>query len=497
MTLVEIQARSTALAASLSLPRLLREQAYVGGRWIDASDRIAVEDPATGAVIGSVPNLGEAETLDAVTAAAEAFKAWRSRSAAERASFLWRWYDLMLTHRDDLARIMTAEQGKPLGEARAEVDYAAAFLRWFAEESRRAYGDVIPGHAADKRLVVNREPVGVVAAITPWNFPLAMITRKAGAALAAGCTVVVKPSELTPFSALALAVLAQEAGLPDGVLNVVTGAPAVIGEALLSHPAVAKLSFTGSTSVGKMLAVRAMAGVKRISLEMGGNAPFLVFEDADLDLAVEGMIASKFRNAGQTCVCANRFLVHAPVYDACVARLAERVSALRTGPGNQDNVDVGPLINATAVEKVKRHVADALAQGGRLVVGGLALEGPGNFFVPTLIRDVPPTALLCNEETFGPLAGITSFETEEEAITLANATDAGLAAYLFTRDLSRSHRVTEALEYGMVGLNTGLISTEVAPFGGIKQSGFGREGSRYGLDEYLNMKLVCTAVGAH
>jgi succinate-semialdehyde dehydrogenase/glutarate-semialdehyde dehydrogenase len=497
MTLVDLQAPPAALAARLAWPRLLREQAYVGGRWIDATDRIAVEDPATGATIGSVPDLGEAEVRDAVAAAAGAFKAWRARSAAERASFLWRWHDLMLAHRDDLAQIMTAEQGKPLGEARGEVNYAAAFLRWFAEESRRAYGDVIPGHAADRHLIVSREPVGVVAAITPWNFPLAMITRKAGAALAAGCTVVVKPSELTPFSALALAVLAEEAGLSDGLFNIVTGAPHAIGEVLLSHPAIAKLSFTGSTRVGKMLAARAMAGVKRVSLELGGNAPFLVFEDADLDLAVEGAVASKFRNAGQTCVCANRFLVHAPVYDAFVARLAARVSALRVGPGDQDDVDVGPLINAAAVEKVKRHVADALAQGGRLVAGGMPLGGPGHFFAPTLIRDVPPTALLCNEETFGPVAGIISFETEDEAVALANATDAGLAAYLFTRDLSRSHRVTGALEYGMVGLNTGLISTEVAPFGGIKQSGFGREGSRYGLDEYLNMKLVCTAVGAH
>ncbi|ODT90844.1 MAG: succinate-semialdehyde dehydrogenase (NADP(+)), partial [Sphingobium sp. SCN 64-10] len=371
---------------------------------------------------------------------------------------------------------------------------AASFLTWFAEEARRIYGDVIPGHGTDKRLMVTRQPIGVVAAITPWNFPLAMITRKAGPALAAGCTMIVKPSELTPFSALAIALLGEEAGIPAGVLNVVIGAPREIGDVLVSHPVVAKLSFTGSTGVGKMLAARCMETVKRVSLELGGNAPFLVFDDADLDAAVDGAIASKFRNAGQTCVCANRFLVQAGIYDRFVAALKQRVEALRVGNGFDDGVDTGPLINAAAIEKVRSHVADAIAQGGRLLVGGAAPEGAGYFFQPTLISDVPASARICAEETFGPLAGIVRFETEAEAIFLANDTRAGLAAYLYTRDLSRSHRVSEALEYGMVGLNTGLISTEVAPFGGVKESGFGREGSRYGMDEYLNMKLVCTAI---
>ncbi|MCW2395769.1 succinate-semialdehyde dehydrogenase/glutarate-semialdehyde dehydrogenase [Sphingobium sp. B8D3B] len=389
---------------------------------------------------------------------------------------------------------MTVEQGKPLAEAKGEVAYAASFLAWFAEEARRAYGDVIPSHGGDKRLMVLREPVGVVAAVTPWNFPLAMITRKAGPALAAGCTIIIKPSELTPFSALAIAFLAEEAGVPAGVLNVVTGAPGPIGDVLVTHPDIAKLSFTGSTAVGKMLAARAMATVKRVSLELGGNAPFIVFDDADLGAAVEGAIASKFRNAGQTCVCANRFIVQAGIYDQFVSRLSERVAALRVGPGLTDQVDIGPLINADAVAKVSAHVADALAKGGTLKAGGEALEGDGHFFQPTLIADVPRTARICGEETFGPVAAVSRFEREDEAIDLANDTRAGLAAYLFTRDFSRSHRVSEALQYGMVGLNTGLISTEVAPFGGVKESGVGREGSRYGLDEYLNMKLICAAI---
>jgi len=402
----------------------------------------------------------------------------------------------MLAHQQDLARIMTVEQGKPLAEARGEVAYAASFLLWFAEEARRAYGDVIPGHGADKRLVVTREPVGVVVAITPWNFPLAMITRKAGPALAAGCTMIVKPSELTPFSALALAALGEEAGIPAGGLSIPPGPAQDPGDVLVSHPTIAKLSFTGSTAVGKMLAARCMATVKRVSLELGGNAPFLVFDDADVEAAVDGAIASKFRNAGQTCVCANRFLVQAGIYDAFVSRLTSRVQALRVGPGLADGTEVGPLINAAAVDKVASHVADALSHGGVLLAGGQRVDGAGHFFAPTLIADVPPSARLCNEETFGPLAGIVRFETEAEAIALANDTRAGLAAYLYTRDLSRSHRVSEALQYGMIGLNTGLISTEVAPFGGVKESGFGREGSRYGMDEYLNMKLVCTAVSS-
>lgn len=481
-------------APGLARSDLLREQAYIDGTWCSGDKNIAVTNPATGAVVGHVPDLDADDAERAVAAAQAAFAHWRTRTAAERATVLNRWSQGMLAHAGDLARIMTIEQGKPLAEARGEVAYAAAFLSWFAEEARRTYGDVIPGHGADKRLMVTREPVGVVAAITPWNFPLAMITRKVGPALAAGCAMIVKPSELTPFSALALALLGEEAGIPAGVFNVVTGAPRAIGEVLVSHPAIAKFSFTGSTATGKMLAARCMETVKRVSLELGGNAPFIVFDDADLDAALDGAMASKFRNAGQTCVCANRFLVQAGVYDRFVARLAERVKALRVGNGLEDGVDTGPLINAAAVDKVRAHVDDAVARGGVVLAGGIAPEGEGHFFAPTLIANVPPDARLCAEETFGPLAGIVRFESESEAIALANDTRAGLAAYLFTSDLSRSHRVAEALQYGMVGLNTGLISTEVAPFGGIRESGFGREGSRYGIDEYLNMKLVCTAV---
>lgn len=494
MSSLPAEAVMTSPILELAWPDLLRQEAYIDGAWISAEKTLTVEDPATGRAIGTVPDLGTAEAERAVLAAKAALAAWRSRTAGERGAVLKRWGELMLAHREDLARIMTWEQGKPLAEARGEVSYAASFLTWFAEEARRTYGDVIPGHGTDKRLMVTRQPIGVVAAITPWNFPLAMITRKAGPAFAAGCTMIVKPSELTPFSALAIALLGEEAGIPAGVLNVVTGAPREIGDVIVSHPVVAKLSFTGSTAVGKMLAARCMETVKRVSLELGGNAPFLVFDDADLDAAVDGAIASKFRNAGQTCVCANRFLVQAGIYDRFVAALKQRVEALRVGNGFDDGVDTGPLINAAAIEKVRSHVADAIAQGGRLLVGGAALEGTGYFFQPTLISDVPASARICAEETFGPLAGIVRFETEAEAISLANDTRAGLAAYLYTRDLSRSYRVSEALEYGMVGLNTGLISTEVAPFGGVKESGFGREGSRYGMDEYLNMKLVCTAI---
>jgi len=481
-------------AMGLTRANLLRYQAYIDGQWISGERTIAVENPATGETIGTVPALDAAHTEAAVAAAQAALPAWRARTAGERGVILRRWGELMLAHSDDLARIMTIEQGKPLAEARGEVAYAAAFLIWFAEEARRAYGDVIPGHGADKRLVVTREPVGVVTAITPWNFPLAMITRKAGPALAAGCTILVKPSELTPFSALALALLGEEAGVPAGVLNILTGSPRDIGDVLVSHPAIAKLSFTGSTAVGKMLAARCMDTVKRVSLELGGNAPFLVFDDADLDTAIEGAIASKFRNAGQTCVCANRFLVQAGIYDRFVEGLTKRVQALRIGNGLEEGINTGPLINASAIDKVRAHVADALAKGGVLLAGGHAVDGDGYFFEPTVIANVSTDARLCSEETFGPLAGIVRFETEAEAIALANDTRSGLAAYLFTNDLSRSHRISEALQYGMVGLNTGLISTEVAPFGGVKESGFGREGSRYGIDEYLNMKLVCTAV---
>lgn len=484
------------MRAPITLDRLdlFREHALIGGAWVDAPQRIAVDNPAHGATIGSVPDLGADKARDAVRAAARAFPDWRAHTAAERGAVLRRWHDLILLHAGDLARILTCEQGKPLAEARGEVAYAAGFLAWFAEEGRRAYGDVIPGHGRDKRLSVLREPVGVVAAITPWNFPLAMITRKAAPALAAGCTMVLKPSELTPFSALALAVLGMEAGLPPGVFNVVTGAAAPIGGVFTTDPDIAKISFTGSTRVGAMLAGQAMARVKRVSLELGGNAPFIVFDDADLEAAVEGALASKFRNAGQTCVCANRFLVQAGVHDRFAAMLAERVGAMRVGDGFSPGVEIGPLINRAALDKVEAHVADALAKGGRLLTGGKRVEGAGCFFEPAVMAGIAPSARLCGEETFGPLAAILPFDTEEQALAYANDTSAGLAAYLYTRDLSRSHRVVEGLRYGMVGLNTGLISTEVAPFGGVKQSGIGREGSRHGLDEYLDMKLVCTAV---
>ena len=475
---------------------LLREAAYIAGQWVDGADAIAVTNPASGKVIGHVPALGGVETERAVAAAHAAQPAWAARTGKERAAVLRRWYDLMLAHRDDLARLMTAEQGKPLAEAQGEVAYAAAFIEWFAEEAKRAYGEVIPGHQPDKRIVVLKQPVGVVAAITPWNFPAAMITRKVGPALAAGCTVVLKPSELTPFSALALAALGEEAGLPAGVFSVVTGPPAPIGAVLTGDPRIAKFTFTGSTAVGKRLAADCMGTVKRVSLELGGNAPFIVFDDADVDAAVEGAMASKFRNTGQTCVCANRLLVQAGVYDAFADRLASRVKALRVGDGLDGPTEQGPLINAAAVEKVERHVADAVAGGAGVLTGGARRGTEGSWFEPTVLVDVPAGALMNREETFGPLAGLVRFETEAEAIALANDTRAGLASYVYTRDLDRAWRMGEALQYGMVGLNTGLISTEVAPFGGVKESGLGREGSRFGLDEYLELKMMCLSITA-
>ena len=476
---------------ALKRPDLLREAAWINGAWMTAPSVIAVTNPATGRVLGHVPALGEEETRDAVAAAQAAFPAWAARAAKERAAILRRWFELIMAHRDDLARLMTAEQGKPLAEAQGEVAYAAGFIEWFGEEAKRAYGEVIPGHQADKRIVVLKQPVGVVAAVTPWNFPAAMITRKVGPALAAGCTVVLKPSELTPFSALALALLGDEAGLPAGVFNIVTGPPAPIGAVLTTDPRVAKFTFTGSTAVGKMLAAACMGTVKRVSLELGGNAPFIVFDDADLDAAVEGAIASKFRNAGQTCVCANRLLVQAGVYDDFAARLTERVKALRVGDGLEGPTDQGPLINAAAVEKVERHIADAVAGGARILTGGTRLAEIGTLFQPTVLADVPIEALLNREETFGPVAGLVRFATEAQALAIANDTRAGLASYVFTRDLSRAWRMGEGLHYGMVGLNTGMISTEVAPFGGVKESGLGREGSHFGLDEYLDLKMMC------
>lgn len=475
---------------------LIREAAYIDGDWVTGARTIDVVNPADATIVGTVPDLGADETECAVAAAHRALGPWQALTAQERGRILRRWAELMIARREDLARLLTAEQGKPLAEARGEVGYAASFLEWFAEEGRRVNGSLLTPHQQDRRLLVRRQPVGVVAAVTPWNFPLAMITRKAAPALAVGCTMVLKPSELTPFSALALAQLAEEAGVPAGVFNVVTGQAAPIGDVLTGDRRVRKFTFTGSTAVGKMLAARCAATVKRVSLELGGNAPFIVFDDADLAAAVEGAIASKFRNAGQTCVCANRLLVQSGIYDAFAHRLAARVATLSVGAGLTGTPDVGPLIDARAIEKAARHVADAVGGGGRVLAGGQAIEGKGHFFAPTVIADVAPDALLCREETFGPVAGLVRFETEAQAIHLANDTDAGLAAYVYTRDLDRSWRVPEALDYGMVGLNTGLISTEVAPFGGVKESGIGREGSSYGIDDYLDLKLVCAALGS-
>ncbi|MDI1365103.1 MAG: NAD-dependent succinate-semialdehyde dehydrogenase [bacterium] len=475
----------------LMRPDLLREAAWINGVWVTSDAVMEVTNPANGKVLGAVPALGEAETLDAVAAAHAAFPAWAARAAKDRAAILRRWFDLVMAHRDDLARLMTAEQGKPLAEAQGEVAYAAGFIEWFGEEAKRAYGEVIPGHQADKRIVVLKQPVGVVAAVTPWNFPAAMITRKVAPALAAGCTVVLKPSELTPFSALALAFLGEEAGVPAGVFNIVTGPPAPIGSVLTTDPRVAKFTFTGSTPVGKMLAAACMGTVKRVSLELGGNSPFIVFDDADLDAAVEGAMASKFRNTGQTCVCANRMLVQAGIYDAFAERLTNRVKALRVGDGLEGPTDQGPLINAAALDKVERHIANAVAGGAGMLTGGRRFGTSGTWFEPTVLIDLPPLALLNIEETFGPVAGLVRFETEAQALAMANDTRAGLASYVFTRDLDRAWRMGEGLQYGMVGLNTGLISTEVAPFGGIKESGLGREGSHFGLDEYMELKMMC------
>ncbi len=479
---------------ALRRPHLFREAAYIDGQWREADATILVTNPATGRGLGQIPDLGAAETEAAVAAADRALPAWKRRTARERGQILRRWYELMLAHQEDLARLMTAEQGKPLDEARGEVAYAAAFFEWFAEEGRRAYGEVIPPHAEGRRLIVTREPVGVVSAITPWNFPAAMITRKAGAALAAGCTMVLKPSELTPFSALALAVLGEEAGLPPGVFNIVTGGPDAIGAVLTEDPRIAKFSFTGSTTVGKMLAARCMSTVKRVSLELGGNAPFIVLDDADLDAAVEGAIASKFRNTGQTCVCANRFLVQSGVYDAFADRLAARAKTLVAGDGLEGVTQQGPLIDSRAVAKVSSHIDDARRLGARVLTGGEAHPLGGDFWTPTVLADVPSSALLNREETFGPVAGLIRIEDDADAIALANDTRAGLAAYLYSKDLSRAWRVQEALQYGMVGVNTGIISTEVAPFGGVKESGVGREGSHLGLDEYLSVKFTCLAL---
>ena len=476
---------------------LLRTQAYIGGEWVgaDTGATATVVNPATQTPLGTVPNMTAAETRRAIAAAKAAFAAWAARTAQDRSVILRRWFNLMLEHREDLATIMTAEQGKPLAESRGEIGYAASFIEWFAEEGKRLYGEIIPPHQADKRLLVLRQPVGVVAAITPWNFPAAMITRKAAPALAAGCTFVCKPASQTPYSALAMAELAARAGIPPGVLNFVTGKDsAAIGAEMTGNPAVRKITFTGSTGVGKKLMVQSAATMKKLSLELGGNAPFIVFEDADLDAAVAGAIASKYRNTGQTCVCANRLLVQGSVYDAFTSKLVTAVAALRVGDGLKGATDQGPLIDAKALAKVEEHVADALAKGGRIATGGKRHALGGTFFQPTVITGATPQMLLAREETFGPLAPLFRFDSEAEAIAMANDTEFGLAAYFYTRDLSRSWRVAEALEYGIVGLNTGLISTEVAPFGGIKESGTGREGSRHGILDYTELKYVCTGI---
>jgi succinate-semialdehyde dehydrogenase/glutarate-semialdehyde dehydrogenase len=474
-------------------PRLLKESGYIDGSWVgaDGGETLPVHNPATGAKLGVIPNMGTSETRRAIAAAAAAMPAWAARTAKDRAIILRRWFDLTMANQEDLAVLMTAEQGKPLAESKGEIAYAASFIEWFAEEGKRLYGDIIPGHQADKRIMVLRQPVGVVAAITPWNFPAAMITRKAGPALAAGCTMVLKPATQTPYSALALAELAERAGIPKGVFNVVTGSATAIGGEMTSNPTVRKLTFTGSTEIGKKLIVQCASTVKKLSLELGGNAPFIVFDDADLDAAVQGALASKYRNTGQTCVCANRLLVQAGVYDEFSKKLAEAVGKLRVGDGLAGPTDQGPLIDAKAVAKVEEHIADAVKKGAKVALGGKRHALGGTFFEPTILTDVTPQMMVAREETFGPLAPLFKFDTEAEAIAMANDTEFGLAAYLYTRDLARSWRVSEAIEYGIVGLNTGIISTEVAPFGGVKESGAGREGSKYGILDYTELKYVC------
>jgi succinate-semialdehyde dehydrogenase / glutarate-semialdehyde dehydrogenase len=472
---------------------LWKEQGFIDGHWVsaDSGQTTEIRNPATGEALGNVPYMGTAETRRAIESASRALPLWSKKTAGERSKILRAWFDLMLAHQQDLAVIMTAEQGKPLAESRGEIAYAAAFIEWFAEEAKRVYGDVIPGHHVDKRILVLRQPIGVVAAITPWNFPAAMITRKAGPAIAAGCPIVVKPAPQTPFSALAMAELARRAGIPPGVFNVVTGDAVAIGGEFTGNDKVRKLSFTGSTPVGKLLMSQCAGTVKKVALELGGNAPFLVLDDADLDAAVAGAIASKYRNTGQTCVCANRFIVQAKVYDAFAAKLTEAVRKLRVGDGLKGETDQGPLIDAKALAKVESHVSDALAKGATLLSGGRKHALGGTFFEPTVLTGVSSDMILAREETFGPVAPLFRVETDEEAIRLANDTEFGLAAYLYTKDLARSWRVTEALEYGIVGLNTGLISTEVAPFGGVKESGIGREGSKYGILEFTELKYVC------
>jgi succinate-semialdehyde dehydrogenase/glutarate-semialdehyde dehydrogenase len=475
---------------------LLKELCYIDGAWVgaDSGKTQPVTNPATGEVIAQVPVMGAAETRRAIAAAKMAMKEWAARTAADRSRVLRKLFNLMMENQDALAELLTREQGKPLREAKGEIAYAASFIEWFAEEAKRTYGDVIPSHAADKRIVVLKQPIGVVGAVTPWNFPSAMITRKIGPALAAGCAVVLKPAGQTPLSALALAVLGEEAGLPAGIFNVVTGSAREIGGELTANNDVRKISFTGSTEVGRTLMRQSAESIKKMSLELGGNAPFIVFDDADVDAAVDGAMISKFRNSGQTCVCTNRFYVQSGVYAEFTEKLAARVSAMKLGNGLDDANDLGPLIDDKAVAKVTEHVEDALAKGGRLLTGGKASELGHSFYEPTVVVDVTADMLLNSDETFGPLAGVMKFDSEEEMLALANDTEFGLAGYFYTRDLSRTWRVAEALETGMIGINTGLISTEVAPFGGVKQSGLGREGSKYGIDDYMEVKYLCMGI---
>ena len=476
--------------------QLFRQQACIDGAWVDADSgaTLSVNNPATGEIIGSVPKMGRAETRRAIEAAERALPAWRALTAKERSQKLRKWFELIMANQDDLGRLMTLEQGKPLAEAKGEIAYAASFIEWFAEEAKRVYGDTIPGHQADKRIIVIKQPIGVTAAITPWNFPAAMITRKAGPALAAGCTMVIKPASQTPYSALALQVLAERAGIPKGVLNVVTGSAGEVGGELTSNPIVRKLSFTGSTEIGRQLMAECAQDIKKVSLELGGNAPFIVFDDADLDAAVEGALVSKYRNNGQTCVCANRLYVQDGVYDAFVEKLKAAVSRLKIGNGLEEGITTGPLIDAKAVAKVREHIDDAVSKGAKVVLGGQAHALGGTFFEPTILTDVPRDALVSKDETFGPLAPLFRFKDEAEVVAMANDTEFGLASYFYARDLSRVFRVAEALEYGMVGINTGLISNEVAPFGGVKASGLGREGSKYGIEDYLEIKYLCLGV---
>jgi succinate-semialdehyde dehydrogenase/glutarate-semialdehyde dehydrogenase len=478
---------------SLKDKNLFRQQCYIDGQWLDADDgsTIDVSNPATGEILGSIPAMGAAETRRAIEAAKKAQGPWAAKTAKERSVILRRWYELMLEHQEDLAVLMTLEQGKPLAESRGEIAYAASFIEWFAEEAKRLYGDVIPPHQGDKRIVVIKQPIGVVASITPWNFPAAMITRKAGPALAAGCAMITKPATQTPYSALALAELAERAGIPPGILSVVTGKASAIGGEMTSNPIVRKITFTGSTEIGKLLLKQSADTVKKVSMELGGNAPFIVFNDADLDAAVDGAMMSKYRNTGQTCVCANRLYAQSGIYDAFVEKLAIAVNKLKVGDGREDGVSQGPLIDENAVLKIEEHVADALSKGGRLVTGGKRHAKGGTFFEPTVIADATQEMLVASEETFGPLAPVIRFETDDDAIAMANDTEFGLAAYFYSRDIGRIWRVAEAIESGIVGINTGIISTEVAPFGGVKESGLGREGSKYGIDDFIEIKYLC------